>query len=88
MAPLPREYMGRYMRYLAGESSISHHPPLSQSRSVDLSQSVHGGVEPSSRRPPITPRSCNRVASETAPEGVGETEAKRPRMTDQPPPRS
>ena len=86
VAPLPREYMGRYRRYLAGESSVSHHPPLSQSRSVDPSQSVHGGGEQSARRPPITPRSCSRAASKTAPEGVGETEAKRLRTTDQPPP--
>ena len=86
VAPLPREYMGRYRRYLAGELSVSHHPSLSQSRSVNPSQSVHGGGERSSRRPPITPRSRSRVPSETVPEGVGETEAKRPRTTDQPPP--
>ena len=88
VAPLRREYMGRYRRFLAGESSVSHHPPLSQSRSVDPSQSVHGGGERSSRRPPITPRSRSRAASETAPEGVGESKAKRLRTTDQPPPSS
>ena len=88
VAPVPREYMGRYQRHLAVEPSVSHHPPFSQSRSMSLSQLVHGGVGPSSHRPPITPRSRSRVASETASEGVGETEAKRPQTTDQPPPHS
>ena len=78
--------MGRYGRFLAGEPSVSHHSQSSRSRSVDPSQSVHGGGERSSRRPPLTPRSCSRVVSETIPEGVGETEAKRPRTTNQPPP--
>ena len=86
VAPLPREYMGIYGRFLAGEPSESHRSRSSRSRSVDPSQSVHGGGELSSRRPHITPRSRSRAASETVPEGVGETEAKRPRTTDQPPP--
>ena len=86
VAPLPQEYMGRYGRFLAGEPSGSHHSRSSRSRSVDPSQSVHGGGERSSRRPPVTPHSRSRVVSETIPEEVGETEAKRPRTTDQPPP--
>ena len=86
VAPVPREYMGRYGRFLAGELSGSHRSRSVRSQSVDPSQSVHGGGEHSSCRPPITPRSRSGAASETAPEGVGETEAKRPRTTDQPPP--
>ena len=86
VAPVPREYMGRYGRYLAGEPSGSHRSRSSRSQSVAPSQSVHGGVECSSRRPPITPHSRSQVASGTASEEVGETGAKRPRTTDQPPP--
>ena len=86
VAPVRREFMGRYGRYLAGETSGSHCSRSSRSQSVAPSQSVHGGVERSSRRPPITPQSRSRAVSETAPEEMGETEAKRPRTTDQPPP--
>ena len=86
VAPLAREYMGRYDHFLAGEPSESHRSRSSRSRSVDPSQSVHGGGERSSRRPPITPRSRSRAASKTVAEEVDETGAKRPRTTDQPPP--
>ena len=86
VAPLPRDYMGRYGRFLAGEPSESHRSRSSRSRSVDPSQSVHGGGERSSRRPPITPRSRSRAAAETVPEEVGDSGAKHPRTTDQPPP--
>ena len=71
VAHLPREYMGRYGRFLDGEPSRSHHSRSSGSRSVDPSQSVHGGGERSSRRPPITPRSRSRAVSEMIPEEVG-----------------
>ena len=86
VAPLPREYTGRYGRFLAGEPSESHRSRSSRSRPVDPSQSVHGGGERLSRRPPITPWSRSRAASETIPKGVGETKTKRLRTTDQPPP--
>ena len=86
VAPVPREYMGRYGQYLSGEPSGSYRSRSSRSQSVAPSQSVHGGGERSSRRPPITPLSRSRAVSETTPEEVSETETKRPRTMDQPPP--
>ena len=86
VAPVPREYMGRYGRYLAGETSGLHLSRSSRSQSVAPSKSVHGGAERSSRRPPPTPQSRSRAISETALEKMGETGAKRPRTMDQPPP--
>ena len=85
-APVPRDYMERYRRYLAGEPSGSYRSRSARSHSVAPSQSVHGGGERSSRRPPITPQSQSHVVPDTASEEMGETGAKRPRTTDQPPP--
>ena len=84
-APVPRDYMERYRRYLAGEPSGSYRSRSSRSQSVAPSQSVHGGGECSSRRPPITPQSRSHVIPDTASEEMGETGAKRPRTTDHPP---
>ena len=86
VAPVPREYMGRYGQYLSCEPSGSYRSRSSRSQSVAPSQSVHGGGERSSRRPPVTPQSRSRAVSETAPEEMGETGAKRPRTMDPPPP--